>query len=142
MGSMYCSANCQPRAAVCYVGGLLDLRGVCVFPFAKSSLVECSLPPGSNHGFLVVDEIVVGVLDVLGGSRHARGFMLDRGLHSFRHLPLGRVIAAYCSFSTIRPRSVTAYGSLMIPEEPQGFAAYGYYRSPGTEANPCCGHRY
>ena len=66
------------------------------------------------------------VLDVLGGSRHARGFMLDRGLHSFRTFPLGRVFTAYGSFSTLRPRFITAYGSLLIPEEPQGFAAYGY----------------
>ena len=118
---MYGSANCQPRAAVCYVGGLLDLGGVCVFPLAERWFVESSLPFGSDLG-----ELVVGDLDVLGGSRHAPGFMLDRGLHSFRVLPRGRAITAYGSFSALLPRFVTAYGSLMIPEEPQGFAAYGY----------------
>ena len=61
-----------------------------------------------------------------GGGRHAHGFMLDRRLHSFRAPSLGRAFTAYGSFSAFLPRFITAYGSLLIPEEPQGFAAYGY----------------
>ena len=116
---MNCRADCQTRSKVRYVC-FLSVLEVCAFPFQKGLLVECVLLAGSRN------VLFVRVLDVLGGSRHARGFMLDRGLHSFRAFPLGKVFTAYGSFSTLRPRFITAYGSLLIPEEPQGFAAYGY----------------
>ena len=118
---MYRGADRQPESAVRNVGVLLGLRGVCVFPFEERLFVENGLLLGRCH------ELVVRVLDVLGGSRHARGFMLDRGLHSFRAFPLGRAFTAYGSFSALLPRFMTAYGSLLIPEEPQGFAAYSFF---------------
>ena len=118
---------------------VLDASGSFFFPFSESPLLDSSLLLGGDCTSLINGETgsvrwileICTVLDVLGGSRHALGFMLDRGLHSFRAIPLGRAFTAYGSFSALRPRFMTAYGSLLIPEEPQGLAAYGYYSHLG-----------
>ena len=103
------------------VGLVLVVSGDGIRPLPKFFLVERSLSSSSDLG-----EEFVGELGVNGGCRVARGFTRDNTLQPDRAIPLGRVLAAYGSFGPLLPRSVTSYGSLTIPEEPQALAAYGY----------------